>query len=151
MNEPNAKPNLPPPNSPTLPVQSAEQLRYARLLEWGARAGLALLVVSFAAYVLGWLPARVAPADLPQWWSQPLAAYLQGTGAPTGWGWATRLGHGDMAGLAGIALLAACSVPCLLAVVPLARAHGDARFAWLCLAEVAVIVLAATGWFVTRH
>jgi hypothetical protein len=147
----NTPPMPPPPEAPQPPRQSAEQLRYARLLELGARTGFVLLVASFAAYVLGWLPARVAPADLPQWWSKPVAAYLQGTGAPTGWGWAALLGHGDMLGLAGIALLAGCSVPCLLAMVPLARARGDRRLAWLCLAEAAVVALAATGWFVTRH
>ncbi|MBL8341308.1 MAG: hypothetical protein JNL30_07545 [Rubrivivax sp.] len=132
-------------------TQSAEQLRYAKLLEWGARAGMALLAVSFAAYVLGWLPALVPPAELPRMWSQPVGAYLQATGAPTGWGWVTMIGRGDMAGLAGIVLLASCSVPCLLAVVPLARARGDRRFAWLCVAEVAVIALAATGWITAGH
>jgi hypothetical protein len=133
------------------PEQSAEQMRYAELLDAGARAGMVLLVLSFAAYVLGWLPALVPPQDLPRLWSMPVGAYLQASGAPTGWGWVFKLGHGDMAGLAGIVLLVACSVPCLLAMVPLARTRGDRRFAALCVAEVVVIALAATGWFVIRH
>ncbi|MBL8324490.1 MAG: hypothetical protein JNJ89_05975 [Rubrivivax sp.] len=143
--------STPSADPPQAAAQSAEQLRYARLLDWGARAGMVLLVVSFAAYVLGWLPALVPPAELPRMWSQPVGAYLQATGAPTGWGWVTMLGRGDMAGLAGIVLLASCSVPCLLAMVPLARARGDRRFAWLCVAEVGVIALAATGWFGAGH
>ena len=47
-------------------VQSAPQLRYAAVLEWGTRVGLAVLVVSFLAYLFGWLPAHVAPHDLPR-------------------------------------------------------------------------------------
>jgi hypothetical protein len=132
-----------PPGHP--PVQPPEQLRYARWLEWGTRAGLVLLVASFVAYVSGLLPARVPVDTLPSLWGQPLATYLQRSGAPTGWGWLTQLGHGDVAALSGIVLLAACSLPALLALLPIYRARGDKAFMALCLAEVVVVVLAASN------
>ena len=44
-------------------AQPPEQLRYAAWLEWGTRAGLAVLVVSFAAYVFGLLPSLVPPPE----------------------------------------------------------------------------------------
>ena len=60
---------------------------------------------------------------------------------------AAALGHGTIwvAGLAGIVILAGCSLVCLLALVPLYLKRGDKAFAVLCLAEVAVVVLAASG------
>ncbi len=125
--------------------QPIEQLRYARWLEAGARIGLVVLIVGFVAYVAGLLPTVVAPERLPQLWSLPVAAYLEASGAPTGWGWVARLGHGDMLGMLGIALLAACSLPALLALVPLFSSRGDRVFVVLCVAEVAVVALAASG------
>jgi len=51
---------------------SIEQQRYATLLNWGGRSGLAILIVSFFAYVLGWLPAHVALEELPNVWALPV-------------------------------------------------------------------------------
>ncbi len=134
------------------PVQQPpEQLSYARWLTWGTRVGLLVLSVSFAAYVLGWLPARVPPERLPLLWGLPVDAYLQQSGAPTGWSWVAQLARGDVAAITGIVILAGCSVPALLALVPALLRRGDKALAWLCLAEVAVVVLAATGWLTGGH
>lgn len=131
--------------------QSAEQLRYARLLDWGTRIGIVLLVASFALYVAGTLPSAVPPQRLPQLWSKPVGAYLAATGVPTGWAWLAHLGQGDMAALVGVAWLAACSVPCLLALVPMARARGDRWLVALCVAEAVVIAAAASGLIAGGH
>jgi hypothetical protein len=131
--------------------QDAEQQRYATLLDRLTRAGFIVLVVSFAAYVLEWTTPHVPLAQLPQLWTQPAAQVLSETGTPAGWGWVRLLRHGDVAALLGIVMLAGCSVPCQLALVPLYRARRDHVFAALCLAEVAVIVLAASGWLAGGH
>jgi hypothetical protein len=125
--------------------QSPEQLRYARVLDWGTRAGLVMLVLSFAVYMLGLATPHVALQRLPELWSLPVAQYLQQTASPTGWGWLALVQRGDVMGLAGIAILAGCSLLCLLAIVPLYLRRGDKAFAALCLAEVAVVALAASG------
>ncbi len=138
-----------PPDGPT--TQSTEQLRYAQLLDWGTRVGLVVLVASFAAYALGWLAPQVPLQRLPELWQLPVGAYLQQTQTPTGWGWLALVHKGDMAGLLGIAILAGCSVLCLLALVPLYRQRRDRAFVLLCLAEVAVVVLAASGLVSGRH
>ena len=150
VNAPQAS-NEAPPGAESRAAQSAEQRRYAAWLEGGTRIGLGLLVASFAAYAFGLLPARVPPQQLAQWWSLPLNAYLERSGATTGWGWAGSLGHGDSAALLGITWLAACSIPCLLALVPLAWRRGEHRFACLCLGEAAVIALAASGLVTGGH
>lgn len=128
-------------------VQPAPQLRYATVLEWGTRAGLLLLAVSFAAYMMGWLPAHVAPQELPHFWSQPVGEFLQQTGSPRGWAWLALLDRGDMLGLAGIGILAGCSAIALLALVPLYHAQRDRMFVVLCLLQVAVLLGAASGVF----
>lgn len=134
--------------------QPAEQLRYARWLNWGTRAGLAVLIASFAAYVLGLFGSHVPVERLPELWEHPVGRYLELTGLPTGWGWLALIHKGDVAGLAGIVILAGCSLPALLALVPLflrRGGRGDRAFAVLCLAEVAVIVLAASSWLGGGH
>ncbi|CAG0957761.1 hypothetical protein BURK1_00546 [Burkholderiales bacterium] len=130
---------------------AALQRRYATLLDWGAKTGFAVAVVAFAAYVSGVLPAHVALEQLPVLWTQSLEAYLAETGAPTGWGWLAQLGHGEYAGIAGIAILSGCSIPCLLAVMPLFAKRGEKVMATVCALVVAVLLLAASGILTAGH
>ncbi len=152
INEPEP---LPAPVPPPVPVQalpiSLEHARYAAWLTACTRFGSAVLYITFTAYVLGWLPAAVPLDQLPQLWRLPLADYLRATGTPTGWQWLTRMGQGDMLGLAGVAWLAGCSGLCLLAVLPLYARRGERAMAALCLGAVAVLVLAAGGWMTGGH
>ena len=127
-------------------AQPPEQLRYARWLEWGTRIGLTVLLLSFAAYVLGLAESHVPVSRLPELWVHPVSRFLELTQSPTGWGWLALLHRGDIAGLLGIAILSGASVLCLLALVPIYLARGDRIFAAVCLAEVAVVVFAASDW-----
>lgn len=131
--------------------QPAEQLRYAHLLDWGTRIGLIVLLLSFAAHVTDALQPHVPLERLPQLWTLPVRHYLIEAQMPTGWGWLALVHRGDILGLAGIAILAGCSIFCLLALVPLYGARGDKAFVAICLAEVAVVVLAASGWLAGGH
>lgn len=130
---------------------SIEQQRYATWLSWGARSGLAILVVTFLAYVLGWLPARIPLDQMPSVWSLSSREYLQQTGAPTGWDWLTLIGQGDFAGLLGIAWLSGCSVLCLLAVMPIYAKRKDWVFVAICVIALLVQVLAASGMLTVGH
>lgn len=124
---------------------SVEQQRYATLLSWGSRSGLAILVVSFLAYVLGWMPAHVPLEQLPNVWNLPVNEYLKQTAAPTGWHWLTLLDQGDFASLVGIAWLSGSSLVCLIAVIPIYARRKDRVFVMLCLIALAVQLLAASG------
>ena len=149
---PGPSPSVPAGASPGVPaVASPEALRFATWLQWTTRIGLTVMVTSVAVYLLGWLPARVAPEQMAQLWSRPLAEYLQASGAPTGWGWLLDLSHGDMAGLAGIAVLAGGAMPALLALIPVFRRLDQTIFVRLCIAEVLVLALAASGLFGGGH
>jgi len=130
---------------------SVEQQRYAIWLSWGARSGLAILVISFLAYVLGWLPARIPLEQMPNVWNLSTHEYLQQTGAPTGWHWLAMIGQGDFAGLLGIAWLSGCSLLCLLAVMPIYARRKDWVFVALCIIALLVQLLAASGILTAGH
>ena len=128
-----------------------EQERYARCLSWGAHLGLALLIAGFAVYAFALVPPHVPHERLPYLWSLPAAEYLRQAGIPAGWGWASLVGRGDLGNLVGIAVLASCSIPCLIAVMPLYRKRGERVYFWICALEIAVLVLAASGALVAGH
>ncbi len=138
------------PSAPPSSVDAAQQ-RYAQWLALGSRVGLALLVASFVAYVGGWIAPLVPLDQLPTLWNQPVAQYLQATGQPTGWGWLALVTRGDVLNLVGIALLASCSLPCLLAVLPLYARARDRAFVAICALEVVVLVFAASGIIGSGH
>ena len=126
-------------------VVAAEQLRYACVLDWSMKLGLVVLAAGFLAYVSGILPAQVPLADLPRLWGLPAADYLRVTGMSGGWSWLAMLGTGDALSLAGLALLAGASVPCLLALLPAFAARRDWAYFSIALLLAGVLVLAASG------
>lgn len=136
----------------TPPPTPAEALRYATLLEWGTRIGLALLVMSFVAYVTGWYTPHVPLERLPSLWGLPVNEFHSAAGTPQDWDWQLILLHGDHINMVGIGVLAACSLPPLLALIPLFLRQRNGRvYATICALEVLVIVLAASGVLSSGH
>lgn len=123
----------------------ADQQRYARLLALGTHAGLVILAILFGLYMLGIVEPHVAHDRLPELWKLPAGEFLERTGIEPGWGWTAHILRGDILTLVGIVILAICSVPCLLAVMPIYWASGQRILFAICALEVAVIVLAASG------
>jgi hypothetical protein len=132
-------------------LQKLEAARYALLLDWGTRVGLVVLVLGFAAYVFGFIAPWVALDQLPQLWNKPVGVYLKATNTPTGWGWLALAGKGDMLNLVGIAILAGCSLPPLLGLIPLYLKRRDYAYAAICAAIVLVLLLAASGILSAGH
>ncbi|MEI8171103.1 MAG: hypothetical protein WCG50_15610 [Rhodoferax sp.] len=131
--------------------QQAEALRYAFLLDWGARLGLLALVLSFGAYVFGVLTPHVPLDQLPNFWNLPVATYLQRTATPTGWGWLALAHTGDLSNLIGISILAGCSLPPLLGLIPLYLERRDYIYTGLSALIVLVLILAASGVLTGGH
>jgi hypothetical protein len=124
---------------------SAEQLRYARVLDWGMKIGLVLLIAGFAAYVSGLMPAQVPFEALPRLWALPVGEYLRESGMPSGWAWLSLLASGDVLTVGGIALLAGVSLPCLLVLAPAYGGRRDVRYLAITLTLSGLLVLAASG------
>lgn len=121
------------------------QRRFARVLEWSMRLGMAMLAFSFTAYCAGWLQPMVPLDAMPALWGHPLADYLQRSGLPIGWGWLKFATHGDVANLAGIAVLAGATVAALLAIASLYAARKDWIYTVLALAGSGIVLLAASA------
>jgi hypothetical protein len=133
------------------PQTPPEQLLYSKLLNWGSRSGLAISVLAFAAYLTGLMPAHVPLEELPNLWQLPSHEYLERTHSPTGWAWMSLLAEGDFASLFGIAWLSSCTVVCLLAIIPTYIARKDRIFVAICVLEIAVLALAASGILSAGH
>jgi len=122
-----------------------EQIAYAKILDLGMKIGLCALVISFGMYVLGILEPHVPLNDLPKYWKLPVHDYLQQTNIGQGWSWLYMLNKGDFLNFVGIAFLAGVSIVCYLRVIPMLFRKGDTIYAFLAIAEVSVLVLAASG------
>jgi hypothetical protein len=128
-----------------------EALLYARWLDAGAKIGLAALVAAFLAYAFGLLDALVPRERLPELWTLSLEAFRSRTGAPAGWGWLAHLGKGDYLSLAGVALLSAATLVCYARIAVALFASGARAHAWLAVAQVAVLLAAASGFIGAGH
>lgn len=128
-----------------------EQNIYARWLDWGTRISLAVLVAAFLAYVLGVTPAALPLAEVPRFWGLPLERYLALSGAPSGWGWLAMLDKGEYQSLVGVALLGLVTVLCYLRLLPALLARGERLQAAIVVAQVVVLLLAASGVLAGGH
>ncbi len=126
---------------------ASEQLSYAEVLHWSILVGFIVLVVTFFAYVLGWLPSYVPLERLPQLWGLSASEYLKATGTPTGWSWLFMMNKGDFASQLGIAILSGCSVACIVAIMPAYAKAKNFIYITICILEIAVLVLSASGIF----
>lgn len=129
----------------------SDQRRYARLLGWGSHAGLALLVGSFVAYIVEILPPLVPHERVAELWSGSAEEFLEEAGIAAGGDWLRFVHHGDILNLAGIALLALCSAPCIAAIMPIYWASRERALFAICALELVVLLLAASGFGTGAH
>lgn len=152
---PSDKPSAPPAPAPPAPranpYASPQQLLYARWLDIGTRIGFLALVVAFALYVTGAIVPHVPLEQLPRYWTMSVEEYLAAVGGPTGWGWARLAYRGDYLNFVGVAILSSVSIACYLRLLPVFRSERDRAFLGIALAEIAVLVAAASGVFGGGH
>ena len=128
-----------------------EDRLYARWIGAIVVAAFAGLAASFVVYLLRVLPPGIPPEDLPRYWALPVADYVKATGAPTGWAWIRRLGEGDLLNFAGVAVMGSATLVAYLRVLPRFVATGRRALAWIAVAQVAVLALAASGIAWSTH
>jgi hypothetical protein len=122
-----------------------DHLVIARWIEIGMRAAFALLVVTFALYVLGLVEPLVPPQELARLWQLPVDRYVAATGAPTGAGWLRVLAKGDYLNVLGLSLFALLALACYARLVPLLLSQGRRVQALFAALQVLVILAAASG------
>ena len=127
-----------------------EQLHYATVLHWSTLAGFIVLIATFVVYMFGWLPSNIPLQQLPQLWGLPASEFLKVTGMQTGWSWLFMMGKGDSASQLGIAILSGCSIACILAVMPDYAKSRNITYLMICILEIVVLVVSASGFFTTH-
>ena len=129
----------------------AQQEIYATWLSTGSRLALLLLLATFAIYVLEIRAPHVPIDQLPELWSLPASEFQSVTGAPLHWEWLSHLHRGDYLTYLGICVLAGTTIACYLRVLALLARQGERLYAAIAVAQVAVLVLAASGFVSGAH
>lgn len=127
------------------PSFSTEQAWLARLLEAGTQASVTVLVLAFVAYAFGIVPPRIPIADLHHYWTMDAAAYRRLANLPDGWGWLRLVVYGDFLNIAGLATLAALTIVGYAAILAVFVARRDRVYILIAIAQLAVLLLAASG------
>jgi hypothetical protein len=107
--------------------------------------GLAVLIITFFVYISGVLPSYVPIDDLPKYWTMRVHDFNAALNAPTGWGWAAKVGSGDYLNFVGIAILSGLTILCYLVILPILIRKKDTAYVVIAIVEVLVLSLAASG------
>lgn len=124
---------------------SPEQLVYAGILEKGMYMGLAILLVTYALYVFGFISPYIPLEKVPDYWSMEVNDYLHEAQIEAGWAWLGMVQYGDFLNFAGIAILALVTIICFISVVPILLKSGDKVYATLAIVEAIILSIAASG------
>jgi hypothetical protein len=124
-----------------------EQVVYANILNAGAWIGIAIMTVAYILYVSGIIAPHVDLLTVTQNWGKDVHTYMQNTGAVDGWSWLGLLNTGDYLNFIGLAFLALLTIICYLVLVPGYYRRKNWSYLAICLAEVVVLSLAASGIF----
>ena len=124
---------------------------YARWLGAVSHLAFAGALVAFVLYAGGFLPTFVPLDALPGLWQLPVGEYLARTGGPVGWGWLRLLAYADYLSLGCVALIAAVTVVCYLAVLPMLLKLEERVQAALVAAQIIVLLVAASGALAAGH
>ena len=128
-----------------------EQLVYAAALDIGMKTGLAILIVTFSVYIFGLLAPHVPFEDLPDYWGLAVTEYLEAAQVPWGWSWLGLAFAGDYLNFVGIAFLSGVTIVCYARILLYPIKSRDFVFAGIIAAQIAVLLLAASGLFVVGH
>lgn len=118
---------------------------YARWLDGASKGGFALCLCAFVLYAGGVLASYIPAPELPRYWALPVSRFVAATGMPHGWDWLGYLRYGDVLSLGAVALLALVTPVCYARVLPRLVAERDWLQAGLVIAQLAVLVAAASG------
>jgi hypothetical protein len=128
-----------------------EQLVYAAALDVGMKMGFAILVATFVVYVTDLLDPHVPFDELPDYWGMPAHDYLAAAHAPAGWRWLELALTGDYLNFAGIAFLSGVTVVCFARILMYPVKNRDYLFAGMIVAQIVVLLLAASDILAVGH
>lgn len=128
-----------------------EQVAYAKLLDWGMKIGLLLLIITFIIYITGILSPQIPISDLPKYWKLKAHEYLSSAGLHPGWAWIKMVTKGDFLNFVPVAFLGAVTILCYIRVLPIFLKKKDIAYFIFALAECLILLLAASGFLHVGH
>lgn len=128
-----------------------EQLVYAAALDVGMKAGFAILLATFAVYIFGLLAPHVPFAELPDYWGLPVGEYLAAAEVPAGWRWLELALTGDYLNFVSIAFLSGVTIVCFARILMYPLKNRDYLFAGMIVAQIVVLLLAASDILAVGH
>jgi hypothetical protein len=111
----------------------------------GMLAGILIMMVTYAIYLTGILPAHVDLQLISASWDKGIHDYLEITHSPHGWGWTGLLLKGDFLNYIGFVLLGSMTILCYLVLVKGYVRKKDWIYAVISILEILVLSLAASG------
>ena len=132
-----------------LDAARAEQQAYAHWLAWGARISLALLVVSFLAYLAGLTGSAVPSAEIARVWAMSAAQFTAISGGGRSWFWLEFAQRSDVVSLIGIACVAVVTPVCVVRLAAEFVAQKERAYAAITLLQLIIFIVAASGILVT--
>ena len=126
-----------------------EQVVYANILILGVWCGILILLVTFGLYVFGIIPPHVPIEKTPEYWHLGVDDYAHATEWPNGWSWTGMLAKGDILTYVGFILLALLSILGYVFLLITYLRERSRLFSIICLLEILVLSLAASGVLVS--
>lgn len=117
------------------------------MLFYGCWGSLALMVVTYLIYVSGIVTPHIPLETIPTLWDQRVGVYLSQGNVPTGWGWLALISEADFMNFIGIVLLAGMTIICYIPLLPAFLRRKEPLMFWIALAEIIVLLVAASGIF----
>lgn len=115
-------------------------------MELGVRTGLAALALAYLAYITGILRPHVSIECIVANWHRPAQELTVSCKLYTGWSWLLAFREGDYLSLILIAGLASVTGWCVVRLMPFLVRERDVPMFLVALAQLAVLILAASGW-----
>jgi hypothetical protein len=125
----------------------AEQITYANVLLLGAWSGIFLMMLTYIIYITGIVTPHVDMGLITSNWDKGVGEYLEITHSPHGWGWTGLLNRGDFLNYIGLVLIAILTIICYFILMIGYSKRKDWTYFSICLMEIVVLSLAASGIF----
>ncbi|WP_022853703.1 hypothetical protein [Thermodesulfatator atlanticus] len=128
-----------------------EAIIYAKILQYGSLFGIVLMILTFIIYIFQILPSFVPPEKLPSLWHMTAYEFIHHIGLKSGWDWIHYLNYGDILNYVGIAFLAGLTIVGYVAILPFLFSSGAYAVGIISVAEIIILILAASGILQAGH
>jgi len=135
----------------TVQYTTPRRMAYAALLHHCVNIGFVMLLVAFGLYASGLVPAHVALDSLPSQWGLSAKDFMAKNQLRGGWSWLRLLNRGDYLCFVGLAFLSLTTVFCYVRVLPFFLREKKHALAVVIVAEIVVLLAAASGIFSLNH